>query len=87
MRFNDLFELLAFLIALIGLGIPLGRYMAAVFEGRTPRFAQGLQTLERFFYRAGGLDPTASMTWKTYAGSVIVFHVLPRIRLRRVHQS
>jgi K+-transporting ATPase ATPase A chain len=42
--------------------VPLGRYMAAVADGRV-RF---LAPLERVFHAAGGVDPARGMGWRAY---------------------
>ena len=61
--------------------IPLGRYTAAVAEGRVTFLAP----LERLFYRAGGIDPALGMGWRAYtlamlgsnlAGFLLLFAIL-----------
>jgi K+-transporting ATPase ATPase A chain len=64
------------LAVLTALAIPLGRYMAAVYEDRAG-FAQGvLGPVERLLYRAAGVRAEEEMGWKTYAAALLVFNLL-----------
>jgi K+-transporting ATPase ATPase A chain len=47
----------------VAIAIPLGRYMAAVANGRVAF----LRPVERLLYAAGGIDPDRGMSWKGYA--------------------
>jgi K+-transporting ATPase ATPase A chain len=62
---------IALTIALaVGLGWPLGVYMARVWEGRIT----WLKPLEAVFYRLSGVDPSKGQTWVTYAVSMMAFN-------------
>ncbi|MCX6841839.1 MAG: potassium-transporting ATPase subunit KdpA [candidate division WOR-3 bacterium] len=61
------------LLALIGLAVPLGRYMARVFLGERVFLTGILRPFERFVYRACGVDETREMTAREYGSSVVVF--------------
>ena len=50
---NAVFQLALYLVVLIGLAKPLGRYMARVYEGR----ASWLGPLESVIYRMAGVRP------------------------------
>jgi K+-transporting ATPase ATPase A chain len=69
-------QLVAFLIALLVLAWPLGRWMAAVADGRLPPWLSPLVRLEHLVYRAAGTDAAAGQNWKQYAQSVLVFSLL-----------
>ena len=69
-------QLLVYLALLVGLGWPLGKWMAAVAEGRLPRWLSPLVVLEAGLYKLAGVDPGASTGWKPYALAVLVFNVL-----------
>ena len=56
----------------LGLAFPLGRYMAAIFEGRV-RF---LAPLENGFYKLAGVDPARAMKWQDYAIALILLSVI-----------
>lgn len=72
MNVNPLVQCVLFFVTLTVLAVPLGAYMAAVYEGRL-RF---LAPLEKLVYRAGGIDPAKEMSWKTYAIAMLLFNVM-----------
>jgi K+-transporting ATPase ATPase A chain len=51
----------------------LGRYIARVFDGQRPLRLWGIASLERAIYRGCGIDPFEPMTWRSYAGSLLLF--------------
>jgi K+-transporting ATPase ATPase A chain len=59
---------------------PLGSYMAAVFEGRSP-VQRWLAPLETGIYRLCRVEPSVSMDWRQYALSLLVFNVLGTLLL------
>ena len=65
-----------YLAALIGLSVPLGRFMARVLAGERTWLHALLAPIERLMYRAAGVDPRAEMRWSSYAGALLVFNVL-----------
>jgi K+-transporting ATPase ATPase A chain len=60
------------LAAIIAAAIPLGRYIAAVAEGRV----RWLWPVEALFYRAGGIDPTAEQGWRAYAVAMLAVNAI-----------
>ncbi|MEO3945320.1 potassium-transporting ATPase subunit KdpA [Gorillibacterium sp. CAU 1737] len=62
-----------FLLLLIGLSIPLGRYMARVMAGERVWLSRVLSPVERGIYRCMGVKPEEDMTAWRYAGSVLLF--------------
>jgi K+-transporting ATPase ATPase A chain len=54
----------------------LGRYMAAVFEGRRNLLTPVVRPLERFCYRLCGVDEKAEMSWQQYALAFLLFNGL-----------
>ncbi len=61
------------LSALIGLAVPLGRYMARVFAGEPVFLTRVLRPFERFLYRTCGVNETREMTAREYGTAVVVF--------------
>ncbi len=60
---------------LTALAVPLGAYMARVYEGES-RFAnRAFGRLERAMYRLAGVDPAEEMGWARYAGAVLLFNL------------
>ena len=58
---------------LLALAVPLGAFMARLFEGRRTFLHPVLGPLERFVYRVSGIDPEAEMAWTAYAGAMLAF--------------
>ena len=58
--------LLVFALA-IGLGWPLGRYLAAVMRGEPMKLDRAFAPVERPLYRLLGTSPARGMTWRGYA--------------------
>ncbi len=56
--------------------IPLGRYMARVYQGQPTLLGRALGPLERLTYRASGIDPEQEMSWKVYALAMLAFHLV-----------
>ena len=69
-------QLVAFLVLLTALAWPLGRWLAAVADGRLPRWLAPLVRIENALYRLAGVDPAADAGWKAYALAVLVFNGL-----------
>ena len=67
-------QCVVYLAVLIGLSVPLGRFMARVLEGERTWLHALLGPIERLMYRAAGVDPQAEMRWGAYAGALLVFN-------------
>ena len=70
---NDIFQIFLFFGVLLLLAKPLGVYMARVYEGQPSGLDRVLGPVERLFYRLCGIKPEEEMSWKKYAGSVLLF--------------
>ncbi len=69
-------QIVGYWVVLIALAIPLGAYMARVYEGKA-RFAQKiLGPLERLLYRLFGVKPETEQSWQRYAVALLVFNLL-----------
>lgn len=69
MSASDLFQVGLFLVLLVVLSPPLGRFMAWVFEKPADR-------LERRFLRLIGAGDGSSMSWRTYTAAMLLFNLL-----------
>jgi potassium-transporting ATPase potassium-binding subunit len=76
MNANTFSQTAIFIVVLIALAIPLGRYMAGVFEGTSVIVRKIGRPIESMFYRIAGVDPESEMSWKHYALAVLLFNVL-----------
>jgi K+-transporting ATPase ATPase A chain len=66
--------LLALFLAVLGLlAWPLGRYLAALCEGRLPRW---MQRVEAPLYKLAGVSPEQSMHWRSYALGLLAFNAI-----------
>jgi K+-transporting ATPase ATPase A chain len=75
MTTNGLLQIALYFIVLIAAAIPLGNYMAKVYSGE-PVFLRRLAgPLERRIYRCCRIDAQQDMSWKTYAGGLLIFNL------------
>lgn len=66
--------LLALFLAALGLlAWPLGRYLAALCEGRLPRW---MLRVEAPLYKLAGVSPELSMHWRSYALGLLAFNAI-----------
>jgi len=70
---NGVLQLALYLIVLLALARPLGRYMAHIYQGQ-PGKGPLLGGVERLIYRLAGVRPEVEMGWKTYALAMLVFN-------------
>ncbi|MEN6566389.1 MAG: potassium-transporting ATPase subunit KdpA [Veillonellales bacterium] len=73
---SDIALFIGYLIVLIALALPLGKYISNVFQGRKTFFDPVLVPAEKLIYKVSGIDPSQEMNWKQYAGAVLIFNVL-----------
>jgi K+-transporting ATPase ATPase A chain len=71
----DFLSVLIFVIILIPLAIPLGRYMARVFSRERTFLDPVLRPVEGLVYRLIGVDEGHEMNWKEYAVALLVFNL------------
>jgi len=72
-------QILLYLVLLVALVKPLGGYMARVYEGEPVFLEKLFRPIERLVYRLCGVPDEAEkreMTWTTYAGAMLLFHVV-----------
>jgi K+-transporting ATPase ATPase A chain len=71
---KEIYVIILCLTILFFLAPPLGRYMAAVFEGRRNILSKVAGPLERFIYRLCRIDESEEMSWKGYAWAFLLFN-------------
>jgi K+-transporting ATPase ATPase A chain len=59
-------------VLVLGCAFPMGRYMAAIFEGRV----KFLAPLETGFYKLSGIDPNRAMRWQHYTIALLLLSVI-----------
>jgi len=65
-----------YVLVLLALTPPLGKFMAQVFEGRRTFLSPVLAPLERLTYRLCGINPQREMTWLGYFWALIAFNAV-----------
>src|SRR5262245_200323 len=60
----------------IATSLPLGRYIARVFQGERTFLDPLLGPIERLVLRLTGVDPTESQDWRHYARSLLISNVV-----------
>ncbi|MGF6788908.1 potassium-transporting ATPase subunit KdpA [Paraburkholderia sp. 35.1] len=76
MNANNLFQTGLYIVVLIALAIPLGRYMTSVLDGSSVVVRRIGRPLEAVLYKLAGVNPEAEMAWTHYALALIVFNAL-----------
>jgi len=75
MNANGYAQIAVYFIALLAIGLPLGAYMARVFEGRAGIAGKIFGPVERLLYRLFGIKAEDEMDWKQYAVALLLFHL------------
>ncbi len=71
-----LLQLGVYLVVLTAVAWPMGRWLAAVADGRLPGWLKPVAAVERGMYRLAGVDPDESTSWQRYAVALVAFNVL-----------
>jgi len=73
---RDIVQILLYLVVLVALAIPLGRFMAKVYTGEATWLDRILRPVEGLTYRLTGVDAATEMNWWEYTVAMLVFNVL-----------
>ena len=74
MTLNGWIQIAIYFVVLTALVVPLGRYMAQVFEGERTLLTPVLGPVERGLYRISGIDETREQHWITYTVAMLLFN-------------
>jgi potassium-transporting ATPase potassium-binding subunit len=74
MTLNGWIQIAIYFVVLTALVVPLGRYMAQVFEGKWTFLTPIFGPLERGLYRVAGVDETREQHWITYTVAMLLFN-------------
>ena len=74
MTLNGWFQIALYFVILTALVVPLGRFMARVFEGQPTFLTPVLGPIERGLYRIAGVDETREQDWITYTVAMLLFN-------------
>ncbi len=76
MTANGLLQIAVFFAVIIALTKPLGGYMTRVFAGERTFLSPVFLPVEKFFYRAAGVDPEdQEQRWTEYAIAMLLFNL------------
>ncbi|MEW6696880.1 MAG: potassium-transporting ATPase subunit KdpA [Bacillota bacterium] len=81
MNYSEILQMVLYLVLLILLAIPLGSYMARVYQGERTPLDPIIRPLERITYRVSGIDPEKEMNWWQYAAALLAFNFLGMVFL------
>ncbi len=79
-------QLGGYLALLIGLGLPLGHYMARVYTGEAKLAQRALAPVERLFYRFLGVDPGKEMGWREYTLAVLAISAVSLVAVYAIQR-
>ena len=74
MTFIGWLQIALYFIVLTALVVPLGRYMARVFEGERTFLTPVFRPVEIALYRIAGVDETKEQHWLTYTIAALLFN-------------
>jgi potassium-transporting ATPase potassium-binding subunit len=74
MSLNGWIQIAVYFAVLTALVVPLGRFMARVFEGERTFLTPVLRPVEIGLYRVAGVDETREQHWITYAVAMLLFN-------------
>ena len=72
---NDLIIFILFIVLLLILAFPLGRYMEKVFSDKKTFFDILLKPVEKMIYKITGIKNEEEMNWKKYLISLVMFNL------------
>ncbi|WP_031220790.1 potassium-transporting ATPase subunit KdpA, partial [Asticcacaulis benevestitus] len=81
---NSWLQLALYMAVLLACVVPLGGYMAKVFQGEKTFMSPVLGWLENGFYALSGIDRDKDMSWKDYAIATLVFSAISFVLLYAV---
>ena len=74
MTINGWLQIAFYFVVLTALVVPLGRFMARVFEGERTFLSPVLRPVESVLYRLGGVDERREQHWITYTVAMLFFN-------------
>ncbi len=76
LRITDWIQLILFAVVIAVLLVPVGRFMARVYQGEPTFLSPVFDPVERWIYSLSGVKANEEMDWKQFAVAMIVFSVL-----------
>ncbi len=73
MTAHELLQVVLYFVVLTLAAVPLGGFLAAVYDGRRTWFSPIAEPVEQIVCRVAGVDPGRGMDWRRYASAVVAF--------------
>lgn len=73
---QGVFQISLYVITLLALAMPLGSYMARVYQDEPAVLNRWFSGVEKLIYRASGVNTEQDMRWQQYALALLVFNML-----------
>lgn len=73
---NSIIQYSLYLIILVVLAIPLGKYIGKVMDGEKTFLSKILNPIENFIYKILKIDKDEELDWKKYSISIIAFSII-----------
>src|ERR1700704_2531330 len=73
---TQIFGVIAMYVLMVLLAIPLGRYIAKVFEGQRTWLDPVLNPLDRLFFKLSGVKPEKEMNWKQHMLALLTINLV-----------
>lgn len=71
---TEILGIIAMFALSVALAIPFGEYIAKVYAGSKTLLDPVFNPIERFFYKASGIDPKKEMTWKQHLVALLTIN-------------
>jgi K+-transporting ATPase ATPase A chain len=81
MTLNGWLQIGLYVLAVLAVTPLLGRYMTLVFSRERTKLDPVFGPVERLVYRLTGVDAAREMSWREYAGAVLVFSLVSMVAL------
>jgi K+-transporting ATPase ATPase A chain len=86
MTANGWFQIGLYLLILLAITKPMGRFMTRVFAGEKTFLDPLLRPLERLLYRLTGVDEKREMDWKEYTVAMLLFSCMSMLLLYAIER-
>src|SRR5580765_588499 len=73
---TQIFGVITMYVVMVLLAIPLGRYMAKVFEAQRTWLDPVMNPLDKLFFKLGGVKPEKEMNWKQHMLALLTINLV-----------
>jgi K+-transporting ATPase ATPase A chain len=76
MLMTELLGMALMFVLAVALAIPLGKYIAKVYQGEKTLLDKAFNPFERLIFKLAGIDPKLEMTWKEHLKALLTLNFL-----------